>query len=425
MLLCIFEDTAVANLYPFTRTRATYLLRVGHRTILETLRDGVQATGVVLHCRPELAAVVGQETELPVNRVAENVDVLFVNGRLFDPEGELLRHVVGESSGQDPIIFRTEETVVAAWVPARHGSAKILIDGLWSEDRLPRGARNIAVDARLIKRLWDMLDFVSDAVRSDFGDLSHGYNIYERPGADVSEDARLINEGQVYVGPGARIATGAVLDATNGPIIIGRDANVMEYAVIHGPASVGTHALVKSQAHIEASVIGPWCKVGGEIHGSIVQSYSNKAHAGYLGDSIVGSWCNIGADTNTSNLRNDYGNVSLYNEARGEREDSGRIFAGLFMGDHSKCGIDTMFNTGSVIGVSCNLYGAGYQPRYVPSFTWGSPPDQFTTYRLDKALRVAKTVMARRNKDLTDADAKMLEAVFNATATFRETGPIR
>ncbi len=424
MLLCIFEDTAVENLFPLTRTRAVYQLRMGQRTILESLRDSVPATGVVLHCRPELAALVGQETTLPVNRVAENVDVLFLNGRLFDSGGNLLRRIATDSSGEDPVVFRTGHSVVAAWVPGRHAPGKVLGDGVWSEERLPRDARSVSVDARLIEHLWDMLDVLADAITADFGHLSHGYNIYERPGADISEAAHFINEGRIYVGPGARIATGAVLDASEGPIIVDRDASVMEYAVIRGPASVGTHALVKSQANVETSVIGPWCKVGGEIHGSIVQSYSNKAHAGYLGDSIIGSWCNIGADTNTSNLRNDYGNVSLYNESRGEHEDSGRIFAGLFMGDHSKCGIDTMFNTGSVIGVSCNLYGAGYQPRYVPSFTWGSPPDRFTTYRLDKALRVAKTVMARRNKDLTEVDRRMLEAVFNATAAQRDSGPI-
>ncbi len=424
MLLCIFEDSAVTNLYPLTRTRAACLLRVGHRTILESLRDGAGATGVVLHCRTELAGVVGEATGQSVNRLPENVDVLFVNGRLFDSSGDLLRTITGQLPANEPCVFRAGASVAAAWLPAGQGSAHILSDGAWSADRMPRATREVSVEARLIEHLWDMLDLVSDAVHSDFAYLSHGYNIYERPGADISDDAHFIDEGGIYVAPGARVAVGAVLDASTGPIIIDRDASVMEYAVIHGPASVGTHALVKAHAHVDSSVIGPWCKVGGEIHGSIVQSYSNKAHAGYLGDSIVGSWCNIGADTNTSNLRNDYGNVSIYNEVTGEREDSGRIFAGLFMGDHSKCGIDTMFNTGTVIGVSCNLYGPGYHPRYVPSFSWGGPPDQFSTYRLEKALRVARTVMARRDKDLTQADAEMLEAVFEATAALRETGPL-
>jgi UDP-N-acetylglucosamine diphosphorylase/glucosamine-1-phosphate N-acetyltransferase len=209
-----------------------------------------------------------------------------------------------------------------------------------------------------------------------------------------------------------------MLNAEDGPVYIDRDAIVMENAVVRGPAYIGPHAQVKMGGTLEAAAIGPWCKVGGEVHHAILHSYSAKAHAGFLGHSYLGRWCNIGADTNNSNLKNDYGSVSLYDPVTRDFEDTGLQFLGLVMGDHSKCGINSMFNTGTVVGVFCNVYGSGFPPRYIPSFAWGSP-EGFVEYRLEKALRVAEAVMARRDVALTDADRELLTYVFEHTAADR------
>ncbi|MEM6289545.1 MAG: hypothetical protein AAF845_20565, partial [Bacteroidota bacterium] len=198
--------------------------------------------------------------------------------------------------------------------------------------------------------------------------------------------------------------------AASGPVWIGADAEVGENAVVRGPVFLGPKAVVKPAARVDTSAIGYRSKVGGEVHGSVLHSLSSKGHDGYLGDSYLGRWCNLGADTNTSNLKNDYGEVTLYDAVAGDFLPSGRQFAGLFMGDHSKCSINAMFNTGTVVGVFCNLFGAGFPPRHVPSFAWGGA-DGLVPYRSDKAFRVAEAVMARRDRTLTEAERTLLAAI--------------
>ncbi|MBT8400072.1 MAG: hypothetical protein KJO98_06325 [Rhodothermia bacterium] len=422
MLLCIFEDYGTEYLRPLTLTRASYMLRAGRRTLLETTRDHFPATGTVLHSRSALAGVTGEETGLPVNRIPDGVDVLFVNGRLVDPEGTVAADIIASAKGGTALAFVTGEDLVAAWIPAGSAGLSVDSDAVTAAD-VPAGASRISIDCVLVNRLWDLFDHIGASVAADFGELSKGYNIFERPDTKVSEHAILIAGEHIFVAPGAEVRAGAVLDASAGPVIIDKEATIFEHTVIRGPAVIGEHSLVKAGGNVDSSVIGPWCKVAGEIKGSIIQGFSNKAHPGYLGDSVLGSWCNLGADTNTSNLRNDYGAVSLYNETEGAMESSGRVFAGLFMGDHSKCGIDTMFNTGSVIGVCCNLYGAGYQPRYVPSFMWGSPDDRYVDYRFEKAIRVARTVMGRRERSLSATTEELLQRVYAESVRHREDGP--
>ncbi|MFW5658406.1 MAG: glucose-1-phosphate thymidylyltransferase, partial [Bacteroidota bacterium] len=166
------------------------------------------------------------------------------------------------------------------------------------------------------------------------------------------------------------------------------------------------------------SVIGPWSKVGGEVGNSVFWGYSNKAHDGYVGNSVIGQWCNLGADTNTSNLKNNYGSVRAYNYAAREMEDTGEMFVGLLMGDHSKCGINTMFNTGTVVGVAANIFGAGYPPKHIPSFAWGGA-EGFDTFDIDKCHELVATVMGRRKVEYTDADADIIDLVFEATQSQR------
>lgn len=409
MHLCLFEDGAADHLHPLTLTRAVYDLRLGRRTLLTTTRDAFGRPPTLLHARPLVARVTAQENDLLVNRIPEGLDVLFVNGRYVAEEGDVLdrlRHAIRD--GENGRVFVQDDTVIAAWVPS--ASSRFVQDASLTRSTFDGLPEETVEGATLIGRLWHLIDALRPALTRDFkAAVSH--EVYERPGATLHESAVLVEGEQIIVAPDATVQAGVVLDASRGPIHIDEGATIMAQAVVRGPAYIGPKTQVKVGANVEGSAIGFWSKIGGEVHDSVLHSLSNKAHAGFLGHSYLGRWCNMGADTNVSNLKNDYGEVTLYDAATGAFEPSGRQFLGLVMGDHSKCGINTMFNTGTVVGVSCSLFGAGYMPRHVPAFSWGGPAG-LTTYRLDKALQVADTVMRRRNRHLTDADRENLETVF-------------
>lgn len=418
MHLCLFEDADVSDLRPLVYTRAAYDLRVGMRTLLQRTCDLLDHPPLMLHARPSVASVTGEAHDALVNRVPEGLDVLFVNGRLLLQEGDVLSAIQEATAHTDAgRCFLQGDTVVAAWVPGA-GADRVEGDALTADTFADLPTEPVE-GATLINRVWDLVAQLRPCLAADIRAAAKGYNVFERPNTTIHESATLANSEQVIVAPGATIHPGAVLNAADGPIFIGPHAQVWEGAVVKGPAYIGEHAHVKAQAYVEGSAIGPWSKVGGEVHTSTLHSFSNKGHAGFLGHSYLGRWCNLGADTNTSNLKNDYGEVSLYQYDAAEFMPTGRQFLGLIMGDHSKCGINTMFNTGTVVGVACNLYGAGFLPRFTPSFSWGGPQDGFTDYRLEKMLRVAETVMARRDAALSEAGRALLSDLFEKTAPLR------
>ena len=212
-----------------------------------------------------------------------------------------------------------------------------------------------------------------------------------------------------------------VLNAEGGPIYIGRNAQLHEGTVVRGPFALGEGSFLNMGSKIRPdTTIGPYCKVGGEVSNSVIFGYSNKSHDGFMGNSVLGEWCNLGADTNTSNMKNDYGPVKQWSYSEGGMRDTGRQFCGLVMGDHSKAGINTMFNTGTVVGVSCNVFGADFPPKYVPSFSWGGAAG-LEIYHLGKALEVADRAMQRRGLRLDETDRHILTTVFNLTHTQRRT----
>ncbi|HET6569292.1 MAG TPA: putative sugar nucleotidyl transferase [Rhodothermales bacterium] len=418
MYLCPFEDAAVAHFNPLTLTRAVYDLRLGIRTLLETQRDAFNDPQLLLHARHTVAGVTGQEHDVLTNRVPDGLDVLFLNGRYVAEEGPLLDRLRAATRGGEPgRVFVQGEDVIGAWVP--NASNRLVASDAITRETFEGLPEEQVEGARLIGRLWHLMDELVPALHRDYDALTSGYNIYERPGVTVQPGAVMVDGEHIYIAPGVTVRAGAILSAEGGPIYIDRDCHIRENAILRGPLYVGPHSEIKTVADVEASAFGPGCKVNGEVHESVFHSYTNKAHSGYLGNAYLGRWCNLGADTNNSNLKNDYGIVSMYDPATGQYESTGRQFAGLIMGDHSKCGINTMFNTGTVIGVFCNLYGSDFPPRYLPSFSWGSPRDGFSEYRLDKALAVAEAVMARREIPLTDADREMLTAVFEASRAER------
>ena len=224
-----------------------------------------------------------------------------------------------------------------------------------------------------------------------------------------------IDPGLIFLEEGARVEA-SILNTGNGPIWIGRDAEVMEGCMVRGPFALGQGAQLKMGAKIYGPcAFGPECRIGGEVNNSVVLGYSNKGHDGFLGNSVLGEWCNLGADTNTSNLKNTYGEVNAWNYAEGALAPTGQQFLGLVMGDHSKSGINTMFNTGTVAGVCANVFGSGFPPKHIASFSWG----EGGTYALEKALETCQRVMERRKLPLTLQDRKVLSEVFHLTERYR------
>jgi UDP-N-acetylglucosamine diphosphorylase/glucosamine-1-phosphate N-acetyltransferase len=271
------------------------------------------------------------------------------------------------------------------------------------------GEKNILYSGNtplILQNRWDLFEKNEAAIRSDFQILTD-----LRESAKLSSTNTIIGDpSELFIEDGAKIE-GAIFNTNTGPIYIGKNAEIMEGSLIRGPFAICESAVVKMGAKIYgATTIGPHCKVGGEISNSIFQSYSNKAHDGFLGNSLIGEWCNLGADTNTSNLKNNYGAVSTYSYEENKEIKTAVTFMGLCMGDHSKCGINTMFNTASVVGVSSNIFGAGFPAKYIPSFTWGSA-DEMLTYRFDKAIEFANKMMERRGLSLSLEEIEILRYI--------------
>lgn len=260
-----------------------------------------------------------------------------------------------------------------------------------------------------LKERWDLFQLNDEVLVADFFLLTGG-----RTSAYISGTNTVIGDRSlIFIEEGASVE-GAMLNTTAGPIYVGHEAEIMEGALIRGPFSLCDHAGVKMGAKIYgATTIGPYCKVGGEVSNCIFQAYSNKGHDGFLGNSLVGEWCNFGADSNTSNLKNNYSLIRSWSFEKGAEIETGLQFMGVTMGDHSKCAINTMFNTATVIGVSCNIFGGGFPKKFIPSFTWGGVEDS-TIFELDKAKQTAQAMMNRRGIELSPGDHHIFETLFNA-----------
>lgn len=422
MHLCLFEDDKVEALRPLIETRAAYDLRSGPRTLLEAACDAFRPNQLLLHARSLVAGVTAlAHDEALVNRLPEDSDVLFVNGRFVTDGSETVTQLQQVTDTNEPRVFVQNRRLVAAWVP---DATDRLPDDLLSHEALPLEpfgdfSSTTLEEATLLERPWHLIDHLRPALDRGIAarteSSSPSRSLQNRSHASVHESVVTVNPEQIYLEPGVTVRPGAILNAEDGPIYLGADATVFERAVVRGPCYLGPKSQAKIGANLEGLAGGTWSKLGGEVHDTIIQSYSNKGHAGFLGDSYLGSWCNLGADTNTSNLKNDYGEVTVYAPNEGDFMPTGRQFAGLFMGDHSKCGINTMFNTGAVVGACCNIYGSDFPPRYLPPFSWGSPTEGFTEYRLDKVLQVAERVMARRDRSLSDARRSLLATLFQRT----------
>ena len=255
----------------------------------------------------------------------------------------------------------------------------------------------------ILENRWDLFQKNDLVLKADFELITAG-----RKSQKLSKSNTVIGSSElIFLEEGAKVEA-SILNTTTGPIYIGNDAEIMEGSIVRGPLGMCEHSALKLGTKIYgATTLGPHCKVGGEVNNSVFQAYSNKGHEGFVGNSLIGEWCNLGADTNTSNLKNNYGNVSTYSYETEKEEKTNVQFMGLTMGDHSKCGINTMFNTATVVGVSCNIYGADFPPKFIPSFSWGGSAG-FVPFKFEKAVEYANNMMERRGLKLSEEEMEIL-----------------
>lgn len=412
--LCLFEDIHYARLLPLVYFRPVYNLRCGILSLKEKILRLFPKSELTLHCRSYLAEYMRlRNPGLRVNELKSS-EYLLINGRVV-ADDRLAKQIT--SNGGKEMVFVHGDQIVAARVSGKSlRRMKEQMGDLFSLSVFD-GLPHIEVDCDMVSYPWDLIKRNGEELRRDFTNLIKGKNRRMIRGS-VHKNTHLLNKREIFIDEGAVVKPGVVLDAEEGPIYIGRKAKIFPQAAIIGPVYVGDESWIKVGAQIyEDTSIGRLCKVGGEVEGSIIHGFSNKQHGGFLGHAYIGAWVNLGADTNNSDLKNNYGTVKV--TVGNEQIDTGMQFVGLTMGDHSKSAINSMFNTGTVVGVSSNIFGWGFPPKYVPSFSWGTAGETFTTYSIDRAIDVARRVMARRKIELTPAEDRLFRKIFELTAEER------
>ncbi|MFY0629367.1 MAG: GlmU family protein [Flavobacteriaceae bacterium] len=385
----LFDGNVRNSLLPFTYTRPVADIRIGILTIREKWEKVLGLTTTTI-TEEYLGA------KYPMVEMEENI---LINAS-FIPSKELVKQVKRLKKNQ--AIFKGEDVI-----------AFYTTDSQEEVDFNTYEQIEFESDLLQVNNTWDIFSLNDKAIEADFELLTEG-----RKSQPIPEGVQCVGKENIFIEEGATVAF-SILNASTGPIYIGKDALIMEGSIVRGPFAICENAVLKMGAKIYgATTLGPHCKVGGEVNNSVLFGYSSKGHEGFLGNSVLGEWCNIGADTNTSNLKNNYAEVKLWNYETERFAKTGLQFCGLMMGDHSKCGINTMFNTGTVIGVSANIFGSGFPRNFVPSFSWGGASG-FTAYQLKKVFEVAEVVMKRRNIELSEIDKNILEHVFEETKSNR------
>jgi len=405
MNLCIFEDEFVVDTHPLTYTRPVFELTCGILRIREKIQHYYPGDQTIFYCREYLANVVQEQfPEILVNTLPEE-DTLFINGRLLTDETCKVEH-----DNQEPVCYISNGKILAAFVPADNIRNVTLSESQYLSFDAARFSEKHTVEWQLLRYPWEYVEEMSQEISKDIERL--GIQTHFSP-ADFPGVHALGSE-QIYVTGECQIKPGSVLDASSGPIVLDEDVVIGHNATVLGPCYIGAHSKISPGATLTGkNAFGPVCKIGGEVGETIILGYSNKKHDGYLGGAYLGEWINLGANTNNSDLKNNYSNVTI--PINGIPVDTGLQFAGCVMGDHAKTAIGTTINTGSVIGVGCNVFGAGFPPKYLPSFSWGGGQNKLSEYRLDKMLSTAETVLQRRDVTMTPAYKDMLTTVFNLT----------
>lgn len=391
MNIVLFDSASRQQLLPLTFLRPCADLRVGLMTIKEKWDLNMQSSASFL------AEKYLQEKFIPH---LEDIN-LYINGLLL-PNPNIVSAFkqlkIGEGLYKNGVLLAAVFSQISS------------VDDLENENLAKIEYKN---DISFINQVADIFNLNRQEIESDFERLTQG-----RTSATLNATNTIIGNN-IFIEEGAKV-NAAIINAETGPVYIAKNSEIMEGALIRGPFGLMEHATIKMGAKIYgATTVGPHCKVGGEISNVVFQAYSNKGHDGFLGNSVIGAWCNIGADTNASNLKNNYAPVKIWDYNKKRFLNSGLQFLGLIMGDHSKCGINTMFNTGTVVGICANVFGSGFPRNFVPDFTWGGANSGFTTHQLGKVFETAKIMMERRNIELTEADKSIISKVFEETTQHR------
>lgn len=398
MNIVLYDDSRRQHLLPLTYIRPEADMRIGITTIREKWESFIKKETSTL-----TEAYLAEK--FPLKKAEDN---LMINGSVI-PDKKMVDKILRLKPRE---ALTTETYIIAMRMTAE--------DLIGVEDAArDESSRNQNVtyhqyeqEHLKIDHPWQLFTDNGAVIQQDFERI-----MKRRRSAKLSNTNIVIHPKNVFVEKGAKVE-GAIINATDGPVYIGENAEIMEGATIRGPLALCSNAKIKMGAKVYGPVtIGPWSKVGGEVHESVIFGYSNKSHDGFLGNSVIAEWCNLGAGTNTSNLKNTYEEVRLYSYPHASFTKTGEQFIGLIMGDHSKCGINTMFNTGTVVGVNANIYGDGFQRNFIPSFAWGGKAG-YQQYLFDKAVQVAKAVYKRRGLEFDETEQAILKSVFEQTARF-------
>lgn len=390
MQFIIFDGNVRHRFFPFTHTRPVADIRCGILTMRERWEFLLQ----------ESTATLTASYLQPAFPFKSQVDNIYVNAAVFGNTDMV--NAVKNLKPEEAL--RQDNTLIA------YRTAQVLEHGKELETA-QREAQVVPYTSffHQLQQVWEIFTLNEQAIKEDFVLLSQG-----RLSQELPHYVTALNKNNIFIEPGARIYP-CIINADAGPVYIGKDAEIMDGCIIRGPFALGEHAVLKMGAKVYGgTTLGPGCKAGGEISNVVFFANSNKGHDGFLGNAVIGEWCNLGADTNCSNLKNNYDEVKIWDEYENKSVKTGLQFCGLIMGDHSKCGINTMFNTGTVAGVSCNIYGGGFPEKFIPSFSWGGS-EGMVTYNLDKAMDTANRMMVRRNKQLSQAEQAILQHVFSQT----------
>lgn len=391
----LFDDAQSEHLLPLTYTRPTCQLLVGIWTIREKWEARLERSVSFIPYRSYLSNKFS---------VIFSDDNVFINGAAL-PDQPLLAAISALGmeqalvSGNRILALRSSQQI-----------ERFELDSL-----LLVGVKMLEYEHAV-----EWVNFPEDVFRKNGHQIAIDYAMLtaNRKSAITHESVRLIAPENVFIEEGAKLFD-CTINASGGPVYIAGDAEVMEGTTIRGPFYLGEHSAVKMGAKIYGDTsIGPHCKVGGEVSNSVMIGFSNKGHDGFMGNSVIGEWCNWGADTNNSNLKNNYEQVKLWDHVTNRFRNTGLQFAGLIMADHAKCGINTMFNTGTVVGVGANIFGAGFPRNFLPSFSWGGAQG-IETFRFNKFCETASKVMERRGLELDERERSILESIYNETSSQR------
>jgi UDP-N-acetylglucosamine diphosphorylase/glucosamine-1-phosphate N-acetyltransferase len=394
-LLQFVEPSQIENLYPLTITRPAADLRCGILTIAEKwMRDlSIEQEHTGFLTREHLNHPQSRFNQLNATGITSTI--IQIHGAVI-PNPMLVSQAKGLKPGE-----------------ALSHNNEIIVSCITTESSEISNTINYTDSFDSIDRPYHIFALNGKEIIQDFARITGG-----RSSSSFSSSNRAFGIHPIFIEEGAKVEC-ATLNSNDGPIYIGKNAEIMEGSLVRGPFAMCEGAVLKMGTKVYSSTtLGPYCVAGGEISNVVFWGYSNKGHDGFLGNAVLGEWCNIGADTNASNLKNTYDEVKVWNYSSGRFEKSGQQFCGLIMGDHSKCGINTMFNTGTVVGVGCNLFGAGFPRQFVPDFSWGGAQG-FVTHKLDAVHKTAALVLPRRKREYGDFEKQVMEYAFTITAALR------